>query len=111
MSLWNPNDIEYPVTVTITRPQGTYDANGDYTESFATVNESMTADIQLSQRVRKLVSEDGSGTSDNGVWTMFCKPAVAIRIGDRVSDGTLAFAVEAVGDWGSHVECVMSAVV
>jgi len=107
MSLFNETDIEYPCTVKIERPLGTFSEAGDYEESFATVIEGMTADIQLSLKVRKVASEDETGMSDNTVWIMFCKPSVTIQAGDRVTDGTRIFCVDAVGEWGSHTECVM----
>lgn len=108
MKLFDESDIDYPLTVTVTRPQGTYSDNGDYSETFGTINENMTADIQLSLKVRKLTNEDTTGTSNNTVWTMFCIPSEPIQTGDRVYDGTRTFVVDGVGDWGSHTECVMS---
>jgi len=108
MKLFCESDIDYPVTVTVTRPQGTYNDNGDYSETFDTIIENMTADIQLSLKVRKLTTEDTTGTSDTTVWTMFCIPGEPIQTGDRVHDGTRTFVVDGAGDWGSHTECVMS---
>jgi hypothetical protein len=107
MTLWDENDIDYPITVSVSRPENIFDDKGDFTRSLQTVIESMTADIQLSLKVRKLIAEDETGISDNAVWIMYCNPAETILCGDRVSDGTSSFLVEAVGDWGSHVECVM----
>lgn len=107
MSLLSETDIDYPLTVTVKRPNNTFDADGDYTESFATVIESMTADIQLSIKIRKLISEDKTGISDNTAWIMFCNPPSSIQAQDRVEDGTRTFIVNAVGDWGSHTECLM----
>ena len=108
MKLFCESDIDYSLTVTVTRPQGIYSDNGDYSESFETIIENMTADIQLSLKVRKLTTEDTTGTSDTTAWTMFCNPGEPIRTGDRVYDGTRTFVVEGAGDWGSHIECVMS---
>lgn len=108
MNLFCESDIDYPVTVTVARPQGTYSDNGDYSETFETIIENMTADIQLSLKVRKLTAEDTTGTSDNTVWTMFCIPVAPIQSGDRVNDGTRTFVVDGAGDWGGHTECVMS---
>ncbi len=107
MNLFNETDIEYPFTVTVTRPQETFTSSGDYNESFDTVIVGMTADIQLSLKVRKVVSEDETGSSDNTVWIMYCAPPAQILTGDRVSDGTRTFVIDAVGEWGSHSECVM----
>lgn len=107
MSLWNDNDIDYSFTVTVTRPETTFTGDGDYTESFATIIENMTADIQMSLKVRSHITEDKTGVSDNREWTMFCNPSAAIQAGDRVSDGSRTFFVNAVGDWGSHTECMM----
>ena len=107
MNLFDETDIEYPFTVTVTRPQGTFTGSGDYNESFNTVIAVMTADIQLSLKVRKVVSEDETGSSDNMVWIMYCAPPSQILSGDRVSDGTRRFVIDAVGEWGSHSECVM----
>ena len=107
MSLFSENDIEYPSTVTVQRPLANFSNSGNYEESFETVIEGMTADIQLSLKVRKVVSEDEKGISDNTVWIMFCNPPGPILSGDRVSDGARIFVVDAVGDWGSHTECVM----
>ncbi len=58
-------------------------------------------------KVRKVVSEDETGMTGNTVWIMFCKPLAAIQSGDRVSDGIHTFIVDAVGEWGSHTECIM----
>ncbi len=107
MTFFDESDIDYPLTVTVTRPQGTYSANGDYSETFDTIIQNMTADIQLSLKVRKLIAENTTGTSDNTVWTMFCIPSQPIQTSDRVFDGTRTFVVDGVGDWGSHTECVM----
>jgi len=107
MSLFDVTDIEYPLMVTVQRPQETFSETGNYQESSTTVIEGMTADIQLSLKVRKVASEDETGMSDNTVWIMFCKPSKTIKRGDRVTDGTRTFIVDAVGEWGSHTECVM----
>ncbi|MFC1573726.1 hypothetical protein ACFL30_00920 [Candidatus Latescibacterota bacterium] len=107
MSLWNDNDIDYSLSVTVTRPETTFTDDGDYAESFDTIIENMTADIQMSLKVRSLIKEDKSGVSDNREWIMFCNPPVDIQTGDRVSDGSRTFVVEAIGDWGSHTECMI----
>lgn len=107
MSLLNDSDIEYPYTVTVTRPHNTFGEDGNYTESFDTIIEGMTADIQLSLKIRNLVAEDKTGTSDSTVWIMYCNPPAAIQTGDRVTDGTRTFTVDAAADWGSHTECMM----
>lgn len=107
MSLWNDNDIDYPFTVTVTRPRTTFGNDGNYTESFETVIENMTADIQMSLKIRKLITEDETGVSDNTAWVMFCNPPAEIQAGDRVTDGSRTFTVDAAGDWGSHTECMM----
>ena len=107
MNLLKENEIDYPYTVTVNRPQSGFNESGDYVGSFETVIASMTADIQLSLKVRKLISEDRTGISENALWIMFCNPPRTIRGGDRVSDGTRTFIVDAVGEWGSHTECVM----
>ena len=67
----------------------------------------MKADIQLSLKVRDVLSENETGASDNTVWVMYCKPPKSIQEGDRVSDGTRTFVVDAAGEWGSHTECLM----
>ena len=107
MSLFCESDIDYPLTVTVQRPQGDINESGDYQESLSTVISGMQADIQLSLKVRRLVSEDVSGIDDNAVWVMYCDPPVPILSGDRISDGTRLFLVDSAGDWGSHTECIM----
>ena len=107
MSLMIDNEIDYPFIVSVKRPQTSFTETGDYDESFDTVIESMTADIQLSLRIRRLLSEDRTGSTEKTVWLMFCNPPLVIKEGDRVSDGTRTFIVDAVGEWGSHTECVM----
>ena len=107
MSPFDVNDIEYPFTVTVKRPQEIFSENGNYQESFTTVIEGMTADIQLSLKVRKVASENETGLSDNMMWIMFCNPSETIRRGDMTYDGTRTFNVDVVGEWGSHTECVM----
>ncbi|MBN1292545.1 MAG: hypothetical protein JXB48_11960 [Candidatus Latescibacteria bacterium] len=107
MKLFLESDIDYPYTVTVTRPQGTYTDEGDYTEDFETIIENMTADIQLSLKIRNLAVEDKTGVSDNTVWVMYCDPVEAIKAGDLVYDGSRVFVVDGVGEWGSHTECVM----
>jgi hypothetical protein len=110
MNLLEPEEIEYPREVRIARPGGMYDDAGNYTETETTVIEHMAADIQLSEKIRKLASEDGTGISDTALWIMYCVPDAAIETGDRVYDGERVFRVEAAGDWGSHMECVMKEV-
>ena len=107
MNLLTTSDIEYPFAVTVIRPQNTFSEDGNYTENLDTIIEGMTADIQLSLKIRNLMAEDETGTSDKTEWVMYCTPPVAIQAGDRVTDGSRAFTVEAVADWGSHTECVM----
>jgi hypothetical protein len=107
MNLLEPDEIEYSREVRVARPGGVYDDAGNYTETEATIIECMTADIQLSLKIRNLVSENETGVSDNTLWIMYCVPPAAIETGDRVYDGTRIFRVEAVGDWGSHTECVI----
>lgn len=107
MSLLKETEIDYPFTVSVSRPKSSFNASGNYVESFETVIASMTADIQLSLKVRNLMSEDRTGSTENAVWIMFCNPPKSIKEGDRVSDGTRTFLVDAVGEWGSHTECVM----
>ncbi|MFA6472285.1 MAG: hypothetical protein WCU00_09625 [Candidatus Latescibacterota bacterium] len=107
MNLLEERDIEYPQTVTVIRMEGSYDDEGNYTEAMTAVVDDMQADIQLSLKLRQFTSEDKTGLSDRTVWIMYCVPPVPICEGDSVSDGTREFSVEAVGDWGSHVECVM----
>jgi len=107
MNLLNENEIEYPCTVTVTRPHNTFGDDGSSIESFDTIIEGMTADIQLSLKVRDLVAEDETGTSDSTVWIMYCNPPAAIQAGDRVTDGARIFTVDAAADWGSHTECMM----
>src|SRR3989339_905123 len=97
----------YPLTVSVRRPKETFGENGDYQETFNAVIEKMPADIQLSLKIRTLHSENKTGFSDKGGWLMFSEPPVKILEGDHISDGERNFIVEAVGDWGDHVECVM----
>jgi hypothetical protein len=107
MNLLEEIDIEYPLTVTVNRAAGSYDGSGRYSETMTTVIGNMAADIQLSLKVRQFSSENATGLSDSAVWMMYCLPPTPIREGDRISDGAREFLVTAVGDWGSHVECVM----
>jgi len=107
MNLLEEIEIDYPYTVTVTRPSPEYDSAGNYTETFETVIASMRADIQLSIKIRNYLSEDNTGTSNNALWMMFCCPPMTVREGDHVTDGTRTFIVDAVGEWGSHTECVM----
>ncbi len=107
MSLLKDIEIDYPYTVSVSRPQTGFNSSGNYVESFDTIIASMTADIQLSLKVRSLMSENRTGSTENAMWIMFCIPPETINEGDRVSDGARTFIVDAVGDWGSHTECVM----
>jgi hypothetical protein len=107
MSILIASEIDYPFTVSVSRPGGSIDDNGNYQETYETIIEGMTADIQLSLKVRKLVNEDETGNSDVQVWVMYCNPPQKLCEGDRVNDGERTFFIDAVGDWGSHVECVM----
>ena len=107
MSVFDPADIEYPFTVTVTRPSGSFDGEGNYQESAVTVTTDLPADIQLSLKIRSLTTRDDTGATDNAVWTMFCNPPAPILRGDRVSDGSRSFVVDAVGDWSSHLECLL----
>ena len=107
MSFLNEKEIDYPCTVSVSRPNTNFDVSGDYDESFDTLIESMTADIQFSLKVRSLLSEDRTGSTENRVWIMFCNPPQTIMEGDRVSEGSRIFIVDAVGEWGSHTECIM----
>lgn len=97
----------YPLIVNVRRPRETYNEGGNYEETFDTVAERMPADIQLSLKIRNLKSENESGFSDRAAWLMFSEPSVKLLEGDHVWDGERNFIIEAVGDWGSHVECVM----
>lgn len=107
MNLVEESEIEYPRMVRVNRPSGEYDANGNYTETETEVIGSMVADIQLSLKIRDLISESGTGITDHAAYLMICKPPVPILAGDGVYDGEQAYAVESVGEWGSHTECVM----
>ena len=107
MNLMEESEIDYPRIVRVTRPGGEYDANGNYTETETEVIVSMLADVQLSLRIRRLTSESGSGVTESAAWLLFCNPPFPILAGDRVYDGERTFAVESVGEWGSHTECVM----
>ncbi|MCE5248987.1 hypothetical protein LLG96_02075 [bacterium] len=107
MNLFSTSDIDYPFTVTVSRPTGAFGENGAYTGTLETVIASMAADIQFSLKVRQLTSEDRTGISDTAVWVMFCNPPSPIRHGDRVYDGSRTFAVNSVSEWGTHTECVM----
>ncbi|MFC1538725.1 hypothetical protein ACFL6H_04815 [Candidatus Latescibacterota bacterium] len=107
MSLFDENDIDYACTVTVSRPLDDFDDSGNYCEDSETIIEDMNAEIQLSLKVRNLTVEDKTGNSRKTLWIMYCIPPQAILEGDRVSDGTRSFIVDAVGDWGSHTECVM----
>jgi hypothetical protein len=91
----------------VARQTGTRDADGNYIAAEETIIGRMSADIQLSLKVRTLISEDGTGVSDTALWIMYCVPPAAILAGDRVYDGARVFAVDASSDWGSHTECVM----
>jgi hypothetical protein len=107
MNLWDERDIDYPFTVSVSRPAASFGGDGACTETFGAVIASMTSDIQLSLKVRSLVASDSAGVSDNAVWILYCRPPAQIRANDRVCDGSRTFTVDAVCDWGSHTECVM----
>jgi hypothetical protein len=107
MNLLEESDMEYPLTVSVSRAIGSYDDAGNYAETTTSIIEHMQADIQLSLKLRQFTSEDKTGLSDKSVWIMYCVPPAPISEGDRVTDRMREFFVEAVGDWGSHVECVM----
>lgn len=108
MNVLDVLDIDYVSTVTVERPAGEYDGSGNYAESFVTVIEDMPADIQLSLQVRTVTREDGTGRDDSVVWIMFCAPPEPLNAGDRVCDGDRTYVVDAVGEWGTHTECIMS---
>ena len=109
MSVFELADIEFPVTVAVRRPAGSFDGNGDFMESYIVVAEALAADIQLSLRVRSHVSEDNTGREEDGVWTMYCAAAADILAGDMIEEGGRCYTVDAVGNWGSHLECLLSA--
>ena len=100
-------DIDYPRTVSVSRPGTGFGESGDYDAAPTVIVAAMTADIQLSLAIRDYLSEDGSGTSDHRAWTMYCQPPVPLKAGDIVGDGDETFVIDAVGDWGSHVECTL----
>ncbi len=111
MTILDERDFDYPHTVTVSRPGELCNENGDYDGICENIITDMTADIQLSLKVRNLISEDSTGVSGQAVWLMFCNPPDIIRAGDRVTaDDGRVFIVDAVGDWGSHVECILSPV-
>ncbi len=107
MTLLNENEIDYPRTVTVSRPAAGFDETGDYQGGAEVIITGMTADIQMSLKIRSFQSEDRTGISDNTVWLMFCLPPREIREGDVVADTSRTFIIESVCDWGSHVECTM----
>ncbi len=107
MNLMEPYEIEHAREVRVTRQTGVTNDAGDYIAAEETIIGRMMADIQLSLKVRTLVSQDGTGVSDTALWIMYCVPPAAILAGDRVYDGARVFVVDASGDWGSHTECVM----
>ncbi len=107
MKLIEAGEIDYSRTVRVCRPSETYDEDGRYVESETEICSGMIADIQFSLKVRKLVSETRTGVSDCAKWIMFCVPPAPVLEGDRVYDDDRAFVIEAVGEWGSHTECVM----
>ncbi len=107
MHLMEERDIEFPHIVTVRRPSGTYDENGQYVASETDILNGLITDIQLSLKVRTLVSENRTGVSDCALWMMYCVPDAPILRGDRVYDGARVFEVQSVGEWGSHTECVM----
>ncbi len=110
MNILVSDEIEYPLTVSVKRPKMSFDEYGNFEESFETVITGMTADIQLSLKIRRLLSEDKTGSTESTVWLMYCVPTMSIMEGDRVFDGMRTFIVDAVGEWGSHTECVMKKV-
>ena len=110
MNLVEIQDFDYSSIVRVERPGGDFDDSGNYEESHVTVIDEMTADIQLSLKERTLTSEDATGTGDNAVWMMYCLPPEPVMAGDRVSDGERMFVIDAVGEWGSHTECIMKRV-
>ena len=107
MNLLEPDEIEHAREVRVARQAGVTNDAGDYVASEETIIGRMSADIQLSLKVRTLVAEDGTGVSDTALWIMYCVPPEAILSGDRVYDGSRVFVVDASGNWGSHTECVM----
>jgi hypothetical protein len=107
MKLMEISEIDFPRRVRVCRPAGSYDESGRYVESETEVIAQMIADIQFSLKVRKLVSVNGTGVSDSAAWVMYCIPPATVLAGDRVYAGAEEFEVEAVGEWGSHTECVM----
>jgi hypothetical protein len=107
MSIIGESDIDYPRTVTVSRPAEGFDDTGDFIEGADVIVTGMTADIQQSLKIRNHLDEDASGTSDKTVWLMFSAPPVPLRAGDIVSDGDRTFIIDSVGDWGSHTECIM----
>ncbi len=107
MNILESCDMEYSLAVKVSRASGSFDSAGNYMEAVETVIEAMPADIQLSLKLRQFTSEDRTGLSDRTLWIMYCVPPAALCEGDIVSDGAREFIVEAVGDWGSHLECVM----
>ena len=107
MSIMNESEIDYPRTVTVLRPAEGFDETGDYLEGATVIVSGMIADIQQSLKIRNHLNEDSSGTSDNTAWLMFCTPPVSLHTSDIVSDGDRTFIIDSVGDWGSHVECIM----
>ncbi len=107
MNILKETEIEYPCTVTVRRPGTSVDEEGNYQESYTTIIENMTADIQLSLNIRNLMNEDGTGSTENTEWIMYCNPPAPISEGDEVFDSARTFVVVAVGEWGSHTECMM----
>jgi len=107
MILFDERDIDDPRLVTVERPSREFDDDGNYLETFETVVTGLAADIQYSLRVRTVVSEDTTGTSGSGIWIMYCHADADIRPEDRIRDDGRTFTVDAVGDWGTHLECVM----
>jgi len=110
MKLFQAEEIDYPAVVDVLRPSGTYDSGGNYGEQFSTVITGMTADIQLSLKIRNLVTENTTGESDNTVWIMYAEPPVPIIAGDRVTDGARTYSVDETAVWGTHVECYMKVI-
>ena len=107
MTLMNESEVDYPRTVTVSRPAAEFAETGDYQGGAEVIVSGMIADIQQSLMIRNLQSEDRTGVSDNTAWLMFCLPPRELREGDIVADTGRTFIIESVCDWGSHVECTM----
>jgi hypothetical protein len=99
----------YPRRVTIRRPAGEFSESGDYTGGMTVLEEHMPADIQLSLQIRRMALVNRRGISEDTAWVMFCEPCEALATGDIVEDENSGarFRIDAAGDWGTHVECVL----